>query len=151
MTAPPALPAAWLAQFDGTGLEDKIDVSAVLATVDAEGWPHIAYLSAGEVLALGADRLRLLLWPASRSAANMRDAGRAVLHAVADGAVWEARLAVRATRAAGKLLLIDVGIADIVRHAAPYADATSLIGFRLHDPIASVGRWRDNVARMRDW
>src|SRR5882757_9895987 len=149
MTAPPALPTAWLAQFDGDALAAKLDISAVLATVDAEGWPHMAYLSAGEVLALGKDRLRLRLWPRSRSAANICGAGHAVLHAVADGAVWEARLTVRETRTVGDALLVDAGIAGIARHAAPYADATGLISFRLHDPAASVARWQAQVARMR--
>ena len=64
------LPSEWTSQFDGTHLEDKLHVAAVLATVDAEGWPHLAYLSAGEVLVHGPRRVSVCLWPASRSTAT---------------------------------------------------------------------------------
>jgi len=44
------LPGAWHTLFDGTALEQKLSVSALLATTDEEGWPHVSFLSAGEVL-----------------------------------------------------------------------------------------------------
>ena len=90
------LPRAWLSQFDGSNLEAKLQVAAVLGTVDDAGWPHLTYLSAGEVLAHGGQRLSFGLWPASRSTANLRRLGHAVLQAVADGAVWETRVVARA-------------------------------------------------------
>ena len=73
------LPSEWASQFDGTRLEDKLHVAAMLATVDAEGWPHLAYLSAGEVLVHSLRRVSVCLWPASRSTANLQRAGRGVL------------------------------------------------------------------------
>src|SRR5882672_10865714 len=87
------LPSEWVSQFDGTHLEDKLHVAAVLATVDAAGWPHLAYLSAGEVLLHGPRRMSLCLWSASRSTANLQRVGRGVLYAAAEGSVWETKLA----------------------------------------------------------
>ena len=43
---------AWLEQFDGNITPDAPLRAAILVTSDAEGWPHVAYLSMGEVLAL---------------------------------------------------------------------------------------------------
>jgi hypothetical protein len=75
--------------------------------------------------------------------------GRAVLHAVADGAVWEARLTSQPRADAKDLAVFDAEIIDVRRHAAPYAEVTGLIGFRLHDPAATLDRWRRQIERMR--
>jgi hypothetical protein len=149
VTAISELPSAWVGQFDGTRLDSKIHVAAVLATVDEEGWPHLAFLSAGEVLAHDARRIAFVLWPTSRSAANVARDGRGVLHAVADGAVWETRLRSQPRAEAHELAVFDAEVIDVRRHAAPYADVTGLIGFRLHDPAATLERWRRQIERMR--
>jgi hypothetical protein len=149
VTAISELPSSWVSQFDGTHLDGKIDVAAVLATLDEEGWPHLAYLSAGEVLAHDARRITFVLWPTSRSAANVSRAGRGVLHALADGAVWETRLKAHPRNDAHEMAVFDAEVIDVRRHAAPYADVTGLIGFRLHDPAAALERWRRQIERMR--
>src|SRR5258708_10186028 len=81
------LPHAWLGQFDGSNLENKLHVAAVLGTVDDAGWPHLAYLTAGEVLAHCLLRLSFALSPTSRIAANLLRLGHFLLHAVAARAV----------------------------------------------------------------
>jgi hypothetical protein len=149
VTDPSQLPAAWVAQFDGTHLDSRLGVSAVLATSDEEGWPHLAYLSAGEVLAHDSQQVSFLLWSQSGSATSLLRTGRGVIHAVADGAVWEARLASRPRASADELTVFDARVTDVRRHAAPYAETTSLIGFRLHDPAATLDRWHLQIERMR--
>jgi hypothetical protein len=144
------LPHAWLGQFDGSSLENKLHVAAVLATVDDAGWPHLAYLSAGEVLAHCTQRLSFALWPTSRSAANLRRVGHCVLHAVADGAVWETRLAARSRADANDLVVFDAEVIGVRRHSAPYAEVTALIGFRLNDSVSTLDRWRRQIERMRE-
>ena len=149
MTVISELPAAWTAQFDGAHLDRKLEVSATLATVNEDGWPHLAYLSAGEVLAYDSRRITFLLWSRSRSAASLMRVGRGVLHAVADGAVWEARLISRPRADADEVAVFDAEIIEVRRHAAPYAQTTQLIGFRLHDTAATLERWRRQIERMR--
>jgi hypothetical protein len=149
MTALLELPAVWMTQFDGANLDGKLQVSATLATVDEDGWPHLAYLSAGEMLAHDSRRITFLLWSRSRSAANLIRVGRGALHAVADGAVWEARLISRPRADADELSVFDAQVTEVRRHAAPYAETTQLIGFRLHDPAATLERWRRQIERMR--
>lgn len=149
MTAISELPSTWLGQFDGTRLENKLHVSAVLATVDDEGWPHLAYLSAGEVLARDVRQITFVLWSASRSTANLLRAGRGVLYAEADGAVWETRLTVQPRAHVTELTVFDAQLTYVRRHAAPYAVVTGLVGFRLQDPAATLERWRRQIERMR--
>jgi flavin reductase (DIM6/NTAB) family NADH-FMN oxidoreductase RutF len=144
------LPHAWLSQFDGSNLENKLHVAAVLGTVDDAGWPHLVYLSAGEVLTHSTHRLSFALWPTSRSTANLRRVGHAVLHAVADGAVWEARLVAQSRADANDLVVFDAEVIGVHRHAAPYAEVTGLIGFRLNDPASTLDRWRRQIERMRE-
>ena len=143
------LPDNWLSQFDGNNLDAKLHIAAVLGTVDDAGWPHLAYLSAGEVLAHASERLSFALWPTSRSTANLRRVGHAVLHAVADGAVWETRLVAQARADSADLVVFDAEVIDVRRHAAPYAEVTGLIGFRLTDPVSTLDRWRRQIERMR--
>jgi hypothetical protein len=144
------LPSAWVSQFDGTDLEDKLHVSAVLATVDAEGWPHLAYLSAGEVLVHSPQRVSVCLWPASRSTSNLQRLGRAVLYAAAAGVVWETKLVAVPRAGTDTPAIFDADVIEVHRHAAPYAEVTALIGFRLIDPIFTVERWQRQIAQMRD-
>ena len=144
------LPSEWTSQFDGTHLEDKLHVAAVLATVDAEGWPHLAYLSAGEVLVHGPRRVSVCLWPASRSTANLQRIGRGVLYAAAEGAVWETKLVAVLRAGSNTPVIFDADVTEVHRHAAPYAEVTALIGFRLSDPPSAVDRWRRQIEQMRD-
>jgi hypothetical protein len=143
------LPSAWVSQFNGLDLDAKLHVAAVLGTVDDAGWPHLAYLSAGEVLAHGTQRLSLVLWPSSRSTANLRRVGHGVLHAAADGAVWETRLVAQVRADADGLVVFDAEVTGVHRHAAPYAEVTGLVGFRLHDSASTLDRWRRQIERMR--
>ena len=148
---PVELPVTWMSQFNGLDLDTKLHVAAILATADDAQWPHLAYLSAGEVLTHDTQRLSLALWPASRSTANLRRVGHGVLHAVADGAIWETRLAARPREddGAGGLAIFDADVIGVSRHAAPYAEVTGLIGFRLNDPVSTLDRWRRQIERLR--
>jgi hypothetical protein len=143
------LPSEWASQFDGTHLEDKLHVAAMLATVDPEGWPHLAYLSAGEVLVHDARRVSVCLWPASRTTANLQCAGRGVLYAAAAGAVWEVKFVAVLRSGSNTPVIFDADVTEVQRHAAPYAEVTALIGFRLNDPPSTVERWRQQIDKMR--
>ena len=140
----------WLTQFDGEGLQDKVGVAAILGTADAEGWPHLAYLSAGEILVTD-ERLSLALWPTSQTCANLRRCGQAILHVGADGVVWEARLKLtsRATAGDERTAVFDGEVEGLRRHAAPYADVICLVSFRLHDAPATLKRWTEKQAELR--
>jgi len=141
----------WLRQFNGRDLEAAMTQAAILATQDSQGWPHLAYLSAGEILARSGG-ISLALWPASRTAANLRLEGRAILHVAWEGVVWEARLALHlrdADAGEGHLLFFDGVVTETRRHAAPYAEVETLISFRLHDEPGTLARWKLQLDRLR--
>ena len=144
------LPETWATLFDGDRLEEKLAVSALLATVDAEGWPHVSFLSAGEVLAIDPQRLMLTLWGQSATATNMQRTSRAAFFAVADGAVMEARLAIGKGQADGEgRMTFPARLTALRPHRAPYAEVKGLIAFQLHDPVGVLERWRRQIAAMR--
>ncbi len=146
------LPPSWLALFDGERLADKISATALLSTVDEDGWPHLAFLSMGEAVAKDTHRILLTTWASSHTTANMNRTGQAVLYAAADGVVWETRLKVaRLEAAAGqqKLQITGGEVAKVCRHEAPYAYLDGLASFRLMAPDETLKRWEGQVGEMR--
>jgi len=144
------IPTTLAEAFDGEGLDAKLGLSALLSTVDADGWPHVSFLSAGDLLITPPDEARLILWPQATTVANLSFRRRGVLFGAADGAVHELRFDVTAIdpcEARGTIV-----IARIVAkrtHRAPYAEVDSLIDFRLHDPQNVVDRWRAQMAALQ--
>jgi hypothetical protein len=117
-----------------------------LVTANREGWPHVAWLSVGEVVRLGTDRLAFCLWDHSSTAENLRSGNRALLHAVAGGQVLRCRLIVwplgpldvDQRRLAGFV----AEVAEIRADAVAYADVVSGPRYRLHPPTDEVvDRW----------
>lgn len=143
------IPPAWLSLFDGTRLEDKLHVAALLATVDEGNGPHVSFLSVGEVLLQNSKRLSLALWAKSQSAANFRRSGQGALYGAAEGSVWEAQLVVQRHEIAANLALFNAEVTNVRCHSAPYAQVTGLVGFRLHDPDSAMERWRQQLEQLR--
>ena len=140
----------WLKQFDGSSMNRTPYRAAVLASVDDEGWPHLAYLSAGEILAQDGG-ISIALWPKSGTTANIARDGRAVLHAAWQNVVWEARLALipRPGQGDAGLAIFDGTIGETRRNAAPYADVLDMILFNLHDPASTLSRWEAQLKLLR--
>lgn len=73
------LPKEILTLLDGHDLPSRAGKAILITTIDAQGWPHPALLSYGEVLALDARRLRLATYASSGTSNNMRRSGRLTL------------------------------------------------------------------------
>jgi len=147
---PPALAAA----LDGSRLEAAAGLTVLLLTVDADGWPRLAMLSAGEVLATGARALRLALWPDSRTTTNLDRSDRATLAAVLDGAGWYLRCTASrqpdlALPGGRRLASFGLTVDETLEDQVPYAELTTGIGFRLLEPDRVLPAWREAVAAMR--
>src|SRR5579884_59823 len=69
------LPGALLQLLDGRDLGQKTQLALLLNTVDAQGYPHPAMLSVGEVLAPSPSALRLALYATSTTTSNLRRGG----------------------------------------------------------------------------
>jgi len=147
------LDADVVALLDGTDLPARAGLTLELITLGADGWPRVALLSVGEVLATGKDSLRLALWPGSRSTANLERSARALLAFVHDGAAHRVRLEAR--RAADLLVgtnaraVFDASVVSVARDEVPYARLRAGITHELVDPEDTLARWRATVAALR--
>jgi hypothetical protein len=145
------IPAGVLNYLNGEDLLSKTQALR-LSTVDADGWPKAALLSAGDVLALPNGRLRLAIFANSGNAANLERDGRLSLSLVLDGGMCSLRLRARKCRQGMPELSLAFFEAEIERvrmHRAPYADVTGGISFALHEPSAVLNRWQRQIAALR--
>lgn len=147
------LDAGVVALLGGTDLQAHAGFTLELVTLDADGWPRVALLSLGEVLATGEGSLRLALWPGSRSTANLERSARALLAFVHDGAAHRVRLAPR--RRADVLVdgdaraVFDAPVVSVTRDEVPYARLRGGITHELADPAHALERRRVTVAALR--
>jgi hypothetical protein len=74
-----ALPAGLSRRLGGGGLARHASLAIPIATVDEEGWAHVALLSYSEVVAVSPSTLRLAIGASSATAANLRRTGRVTL------------------------------------------------------------------------
>lgn len=83
-----SLPDALWELLCGRGLAARMGQAILIATTDAEGWPHPAMLSYGEVVALDRHRLRLAVYRTSRTSGNLRRNGKLTLCLVGAGMAY---------------------------------------------------------------
>ena len=145
------IPAGVLSFLNGEDLLSKTQALR-LSTVDAEGWPHAALLSAGDVLALPNGRLRFAIFPNSGTAANLARDGRLTLSMSLDGGMCELRLRARTCGQGTQevpLAFLEAEVEHVRMHVASYADVNSGISFALHEPATVHDRWQRQIAALR--
>jgi hypothetical protein len=146
------LPDELLETLDGSRLEQRTELVFELFTVSAEGWPHVALLSVGEVLALEDSLVMLALWSNSTTTANLRAGSKAVLQ-LFHGAAYRVRLECAAVdnelAAEARLALFRGRVVSVVRDAVGYATLTSGPRISLADPAKVIERWKTTVELMR--
>jgi hypothetical protein len=148
----PALPDRLVEELDGNDLSAGSHRVYELLTVAEDGWPHVALLSVGELLALGPAELRLALWPSSTTTANLARTGEAVLCAVIDGDAHRVRLActsLGALRTEGGLAAFSADVRAVRRDAVSYARLT---GFEMSlvKPDLVLPRWEETIRALRE-
>src|SRR5919202_2623673 len=146
----PRLPPSVESLFAGTDLAAGVGETFLLLTVGDEGWPHMAMLSVGELLAADPGTLRAALWLHSRASRNLTRDGRGLLALVQDGAGYYLRC--QATRGPdldlgedGRLAYFELQIQDVLEDAVSYAVLTSGMTFKLHGPDRVLCRWQSTI------
>jgi hypothetical protein len=141
-----ALPPKLVALLDGRAPADRQGITIVLATTGPDGWPLIALLSVGEVLAADSRDVRIGLWGSSATTAALTASGRTTMSMVLDGAAWDARL--RCERApdlvidgGGRLAAFRCRVEEVLEDRVGYAELTGGIQFRLRRPEEVLPRW----------
>lgn len=147
----PALPPPLLRLLDGEDVAAKVGETFVLLTVDASGFPRVAMLSAGEVMATS-NEVRLALWPDADTRRSLDRTGLATLMIVQAPHTYYIRLRRKSSRPvgdAGRLAGYVCGIEDVLVDTVDYAEVTSGIRFTLRDSDAVVARWRSTLSALR--
>lgn len=148
------LPPSLAAVLDGSHLETRAGETFLLVSVDEDGWPHVAMLSVGEVLATGPRELRLALWPGSQTTANLRRSRRALLMAVVPPATYHLRLTCRpageVTAQGRRLAAFVAEVEEVLEDVVAYAEVLTGISFRLVDPGRTVAAWTEAVEGLKE-
>jgi hypothetical protein len=144
--------------LDGSELAQREGLTFLLLTVDEQGWPEVAMLSVGELVAMDQRTVRAGLWLHSGTSKNLTRDGRATLVLIDSGNGYY--IHVRARRGAdldlgaeGRLAYFVLEIEDVREDSADYASLTSGVTFRLKHPEQVVPRWQhtvDALSKVRD-
>jgi hypothetical protein len=148
------LPTAVRQLLDGSELAEREGLTFLLLLNDEGGWPQVALLSVGELVAVDAQTIRAALWLHSSASKNLTRTGQATLALIANGSAYYVRL--RAERgkdldlgAEGRLAYFVLRIEDVQEDSADYASLTSGVTFRLKSPEQVVPRWQLTVDALR--
>lgn len=147
------IPEAIRPLFNGEDLASREGLTFSLLTATPDGWPHLAMLSVGEVVAVDARTLRVALWRKSTAEGNLSPTGRATLTLVHGGAGYSLRCsAVRGedieTPSGHGLSYFELRVEEAFEDVAPYADLTGGITYKLKVPASVFPRWRSTVDAM---
>jgi hypothetical protein len=137
--------------LDGTELATKTQALR-LSTVDPDGWPHAALLSAGEMVLIAPNRIRFALFPQSTVTSNLEREKRLTISLSSDGGMCELRLRCRRLAHSNPdvpLAFFEAEIENVRQHVAPYATVTGGVTFSLHDPESILPRWQRQIAALR--
>jgi hypothetical protein len=149
----PSLPDPVRALLTGDQLEARIGLTLQLLTTDESGWPAMALLSAGEVLATGPSEVRLALWPASGATRNLGRDGRATLALAHGGDAYYVRLRAGPSMPleleGTRLARFDAAVEDVLWDHVGYARISSGVTFELPDPAATLPRWQAVITALR--
>jgi hypothetical protein len=150
----PELPASVRSFFEGEDLDANQGVTFLLLTMGADGWPHQAMVSVGEVLMAGADTIRVGLWLTSTATRNLTREGRGVLTFVHNGAGYTIRCDAHRMPdldlgTDGRLAAFVLRIKEVLEDRVSYATLTSGFTYRLPEPDQVLPRWRKTVDALR--
>ena len=141
--------------LDGEELSAKEGTTLLLLTATSAGWPHVAMLSVGELLAISATQLRAALWPASTATCNLTSTGQATIALVYKGVAYYLRCRARrgpdleVPSSEAGLAFFDLELEEVLEDVVPYAELTSGVTFRLVDSSESIARWEERIAALR--
>ena len=148
------LPDHAMAVLDGQDLESKIGQTFLLATTDDEGWPHVAFLSVGEVRASSPTRVGLSLHRGTGSARAFARSGRALLVLRSADAPIRCRLRLRRAVSGSQdfpdLTAFDTSVERCREDRVPYATVDSWIEHALADPEEVLIRWESQIRWLEE-
>lgn len=148
------IPPRVLSILNGADLEEKVGHTFLLTACGPDGWPHLALLSVGEVLAFDATNVGLVLHEGTGTARSLRGSGQGLLVVIADGRACRMRLRVPVERdrrvGDDPSALFFAQVEQVAEDSVDYAYLLHGIEFALTDPDATVATWQAKLATLRE-
>jgi hypothetical protein len=139
------LPEELVRLLDGSDLEHKIGHTVLAVVGDPAGWPHVALLSAGEVLITAPDQVGLALYAGSRTSRLLRTQRRVLLFTVVERRVHKIQVSVHHVAKPGPdghLVCFLGRIADVRVDEVAYATVTDGVRYVIEQPEDVLPRWQ---------
>ncbi|MFC7441075.1 pyridoxamine 5'-phosphate oxidase family protein [Laceyella putida] len=138
--------------LNGKNLDAKQHEAMMLLTVTEDLWPHTAMISVGEIIATSPTQLRLALWPATTTTANIIRTGKATLVAFIAGKAHYVRLSLQRlaalSHAKHKRERFAASVVSVREDVAKYAGITSGVRIELKDSISVIKRWEETIEEL---
>jgi hypothetical protein len=148
-----ATPAPIRSLLEGADIEALEGLTFLLLTTNDDGWPHLAMLSVGELVAAGERDLRAALWPGSSAARNLARTGQCTLAVIHGEVGYYLRCSAREGPdlkiEGGRLAYFELRVEEALEDVVPYATLTSGVTFRLDEPDRVLPRWRETIQALR--
>jgi len=151
----PTLPDPLVRLFAGDDLRSKIGLAALLVTPSAaDGYPHPAIVTPGEMVAGDAQTLRVALYENSTASRNLRANGAGTLALAHGGAAYYVKFDAEpfpseAPEFAGQAVF-TFRTKHVLKDAEEGAEVTSGFSFKdLAGDAALLGRWEPLVGALR--
>ncbi len=138
-------------RLSGENLDASIGYTILLIACGDDGWPRVASLSVGEVLAVSRGQVFLTLYSRSRTTAALAATGRGMLFLVDDGAIHRIQIEVEpvdAPTGEGRSTFRG-NVVAVERDEVPYARVLNGVEFELVDQGGVVERWRRQLEELR--
>jgi len=139
--------------LNGQELHSKQHLAMPLLTIGEDGYPHQAMVSAGEVLMLDEQHVRLALWQGTTTTGNLLRSGKGMLTFVWEGVSYALRLSCtplpELTDAVYPRARFEAVVEHVREDTAKYAELTSGITIRLLQPDDVISRWEETLAELR--
>lgn len=150
------LPQDIVTRLDGMDLAAKVGPSIFLLSSDDGGYPHVALLSYGEVLARSPGEVRVLIWAVGSAARNLAARHVACIGLVEPGLVIYIKGNARPLGPAplpGAIALVGFAL-DVTRVLADEEAGTEMVTAATYrwterTPEQLVARWREQLASLR--
>jgi pyridoxamine 5'-phosphate oxidase-like protein len=149
-----SLPAPLQQRLSGRDLRERMTEAILVTTTDAQGRPHPAMLSYGEVVAIDARTLRFASHRGSTTAANLRERGAITFCLIGPGTAYYLKAQARELSPRESLARFEARVEDVLADEAradlegPATIATG-IGFLVANPAARLEAWSAQVADLR--
>lgn len=148
----PRLPASVREFLDGRDLGTKVGKTVLLSACEPGGWPRMALLSVGEVVAMNDTEVRLAVYANSRTTRALRGSRRGLLSLVVAGALYKIGIyaePIRARMIPATSSPFRCRVVAVDEDHVGYASITEGIQYTVVEGESIIERWREQIEYLQ--